>query len=192
MSPSPGPWDTAATDRLKLLWGRGMSGGDIAADLTAFFHRTFTRNGVIGKAHRMDLAERPSPINLATDPRATKRGPKPHLTIEQKRENRAAIVRARYHAKKAANGRIHPDAMKVDRPRAKKPIPPTAMVVMTGGPEPLETITLEEAQDRKGCLWPSGHRPHLTFCGRNKPVTSSYCPEHFARAWRPTPARVRA
>jgi GcrA cell cycle regulator len=50
-------WTDEKVDRLKELWGQGMSASEIAELLGEV-----SRNAVIGKAHRLGLSGRPSPI----------------------------------------------------------------------------------------------------------------------------------
>lgn len=51
-------WTDKRIDTLKKLWLEGLSASQIAARLG----EGVTRNAVIGKAHRLDLAARPSPV----------------------------------------------------------------------------------------------------------------------------------
>lgn len=50
-------WTDERVEKLRELWGRGMSASEIAEMLG-----DVTRNAVIGKAHRLGLSGRPSPI----------------------------------------------------------------------------------------------------------------------------------
>ncbi|MFM2045747.1 MAG: putative GcrA cell cycle regulator [Pseudomonadota bacterium] len=50
-------WTDERVEKLRELWGRGMSASEIADVLG-----NVTRNAVIGKAHRLGLSGRPSPI----------------------------------------------------------------------------------------------------------------------------------
>jgi GcrA cell cycle regulator len=50
-------WTDERVEQLKQLWGQGMSASEIADALG-----DVTRNAVIGKAHRLGLSGRPSPI----------------------------------------------------------------------------------------------------------------------------------
>lgn len=50
-------WTEDRVDLLKKLWSEGHSAGEIAKKLG-----DVSRNAVIGKAHRLQLASRPSPI----------------------------------------------------------------------------------------------------------------------------------
>lgn len=50
-------WTDARVDTLKSLWKKGLSASQIAEELGEV-----TRNAVIGKAHRLGLSSRPSPV----------------------------------------------------------------------------------------------------------------------------------
>jgi GcrA cell cycle regulator len=51
-------WTDKKIDTLKRLWGKGMTASQIAGELGD----GITRNAVIGKAHRLKLPSRPSPV----------------------------------------------------------------------------------------------------------------------------------
>ena len=55
-------WTDARVEQLTNLWIKGLSASKIADKLTGT-----TRNAVIGKAHRLGLKARPSPIKRETD-----------------------------------------------------------------------------------------------------------------------------
>jgi GcrA cell cycle regulator len=57
MEKDAGTWTEERVERLKELWSQGMSASEIAQILG-----DVTRNAVIGKAHRLGLSGRPSPI----------------------------------------------------------------------------------------------------------------------------------
>jgi GcrA cell cycle regulator len=57
MTTLPPAWTTDRVNALKKLWGQGKSASEIAEHLGGV-----TRNAVIGKAHRLGLSGRPSPI----------------------------------------------------------------------------------------------------------------------------------
>jgi len=50
-------WTDERIDQLRRLWGQGMTASQIAEDLGGV-----SRNAVIGKAHRLGLDARPSPV----------------------------------------------------------------------------------------------------------------------------------
>lgn len=49
-------WTIERTESLRTLWGAGISGATIARQLGC------TKNAVVGKAHRLGLKPRPSPV----------------------------------------------------------------------------------------------------------------------------------
>lgn len=55
-------WTEERIDQLKRLWGQGMTASQIAEDLGGV-----SRNAVIGKAHRLGLEARPSPVKGGGD-----------------------------------------------------------------------------------------------------------------------------
>jgi len=50
-------WTDERIEQLKRLWGQGMTASQIAEELGGV-----SRNAVIGKAHRLGLEARPSPV----------------------------------------------------------------------------------------------------------------------------------
>ena len=50
-------WTDERIDRLKKLWSKGVTASQIADELGGV-----SRNAVIGKAHRLGLQSRPSPV----------------------------------------------------------------------------------------------------------------------------------
>tara|TARA_Y100001935_G_C17231290_1_gene470551 strand:- start:507 stop:902 length:396 start_codon:yes stop_codon:yes gene_type:complete len=58
-------WTETRVDQLKQLWGDGLTASQIAEKLGGV-----SRNAVIGKAHRLGLSSRPSPIKRKMIPLA--------------------------------------------------------------------------------------------------------------------------
>ena len=65
-------WTDERIDRLKMLWASGLSASEIARDLGGV-----TRNAVLGKAHRMNLATRADPSMPRRITLPTPKAPKP-------------------------------------------------------------------------------------------------------------------
>ena len=55
-------WTDERIDRLKAMWAEGSTASQIAEDLGGV-----SRNAVIGKAHRLGLEARPSPVKAGED-----------------------------------------------------------------------------------------------------------------------------
>ena len=73
------PWTEERIDMLRELWAKGLSCSKIAAQLGGT-----TRNAVIGKAHRLGLESRPSPVTFSDGSGRTmrRRVTKAHKEIE--------------------------------------------------------------------------------------------------------------
>lgn len=81
-------WTDDRVAKLRELWDKGLSASQIAKELA----EGVTRNAVIGKAHRMNLASRPSPVKIDG-----KKKPAAKKTVEKK----AAPVKT-----KASGGKV--------------------------------------------------------------------------------------
>lgn len=161
-------WTDERIATLKKMWKEGKSAAEIAKTLG----KGVTRNAVIGKAHRMGLSGRPSPIKKPAP--VKKEAP-------AKKETAAAPARA---AKKSAPApKANPAlAKEVEELKSiqKSMIPP-------GGGVALIDLT------ERMCKWPIGdpREPDFTFCGRTNNTGTPYCAEHAAMAYQ-TSSRSRS
>ena len=71
-------WTDERIERLKALWSEGNTASQIADELGGV-----SRNAVIGKAHRLGLAARPSPVKAAEGAAKPKAAPAPDELIEE-------------------------------------------------------------------------------------------------------------
>lgn len=55
-------WTAKQEAMMRELWGKGMTARAIADAVNAATRSTFTRNAIIGKAKRLGLSGRPSPL----------------------------------------------------------------------------------------------------------------------------------
>ncbi len=65
-------WTDERIDRLKTMWTSGSTASQIADDLGGV-----SRNAVIGKAHRLGLESRPSPVKAGEEKDKAKKAPAP-------------------------------------------------------------------------------------------------------------------
>jgi GcrA cell cycle regulator len=65
-------WTDERIDQLKRMWEQGMTASQIAEELGGV-----SRNAVIGKAHRLGLQSRPSPVKPNDDPAPVTERPAP-------------------------------------------------------------------------------------------------------------------
>lgn len=158
-------WSPEVIEQLKALWRAGKSAGQIADVLPG----GFTRNSVIGKARRLGLDGRQSPI-IRTP------GPAQPLTPAQRMRKTRAARQAALAAQKAA-AEIAPE------PGPVWNIEPARR---EAAPLPGVLVTLMMLTDRI-CKWPIGdpRDEAFHFCGHASVVDSSYCREHHTRSRQP-------
>src|SRR3954465_14984192 len=65
-------WTEERIERLKKMWHDGATASQIADELGGV-----SRNAVIGKAHRLGLEQRPSPVKAGEEKEAKKPAPAP-------------------------------------------------------------------------------------------------------------------
>src|SRR5690242_8900412 len=65
-------WTDERIERLKKMWAQGATASQIADELGGV-----SRNAVIGKAHRLGLEQRPSPVKPGEEKEAKKAAPAP-------------------------------------------------------------------------------------------------------------------
>lgn len=166
-------WTDERIATLKKMWKEGKSAAEIAKTLG----KGVTRNAVIGKAHRMGLSGRPSPIKKPTPVKkepAAKKAP-PHKEAPAPKKSAPAPAPAR----EKANPALQKEAEELKK--IEKEIVP-----LGGG------VSLLELTERM-CKWPIGdpREPDFTFCGRGIRAGTPYCPDHAAMAYQ-TSSRGRA
>lgn len=86
-------WTETNCERLAELWGKGWSANQIALEMGC------SRNAVIGKAHRLGLPSRPSPINHTT-------GKHSRSQRRKKQDAKALLNLNREPPKEPGHGRI--------------------------------------------------------------------------------------
>ena len=149
-------WTDARIDLLRSSWEGGMTASQIAEVLG----EGVSRNAVIGKAHRLGLQARPSPVKGGG-------------------EAMVAEVVAASVAKPAPAARPAPAAVP---PRtAPAPVVKKAKPAVPGKPARTTLLDLSE----KVCKWPIGHPgdSDFHFCGKPSATGFPYCMDHCAVAY---------
>ncbi len=196
-------WTDERIERLKELWSRGITASQIAEELGGV-----SRNAVIGKAHRLGLQSRPSPVkpNEGEAAPAPKARTKPAI---EKAKAKPADPRA---ATQAAPAAPQPPAAPVaaapaapapqqpvirsigpggfvrqgpgDQQAPIPPAPPRRLVPAKPSPEVADKTSLLDLNDRI-CKWPIGHpgEPDFYFCGKPANPGFPYCVEHCGVAY---------
>ncbi len=196
-------WTEERIERLKSMWHEGATASEIAEKLGGV-----SRNAVIGKAHRLGLEARPSPVKpgeekehsagaapaKAATPKKAAPAPKPAPEAE------APQPAARAAAPQPQRQRPQPsgDNMQYrsvgpggfirqgpgDQQAPIPPAPPRRLVPAKPSPEVADKTSLLELNDRI-CKWPMGHpgEPDFHFCGEQANPGYPYCVAHCGVAY---------
>ncbi|UFN50483.1 GcrA cell cycle regulator [Roseomonas sp. OT10] len=155
-------WTAEAIETLQALWAEGHSTAEIGRRMG------ISKNAVVGKAHRLNLAARPSPIRREGEQAGTESPrrvatPAPAPAAE-------APVRAPAAPRPAASPRPQPAAP----PAPRAPVAPPAPVV-----RPFQRV------GARTCCWPIGEpgTPEFRFCTAEAAGGRPYCAEHAAIAY---------
>lgn len=185
-------WNDERIELLKTLWEKGLTASQIADKLG-----NVSRNAVIGKAHRLGLKSRPSPVKGDSEPpvkAAEKKTPSPVAEPAPRTASSAphAEASATTPAMKTAAPAPAPapSPAAASKPVAMRPAAPAAPVRPRG---PGEKVTLLDLND-KICKWPIGHpgEPDFQFCGRPVNPGFPYCTPHCAEAYQAQLPRDRS
>ncbi len=193
-------WNDERIDRLKEMWTKGMTASQIAEELGGV-----SRNAVIGKAHRLGLQARPSPVKpndheeekaaapAAEEAPARKAAAEPQPAVEadaapwedSDEEAPAAEVRKVPQPQIRSIGpggflRQNPGEQSSPIP----PAPPRRLVPAKPSAEVADKTSLLDLNERI-CKWPIGHpgEPDFHFCGKPSNPGFPYCVDHCGVAY---------
>ena len=143
-------WTDETIARLRSLWDEGHTTAEIGRRLG------ITKNAVVGKAHRLNLPARPSPIR-----RTAEDGRPPRRTSPRR-----------------IDGPTLPALAVTVAPRAAEPARPAPVLrPVPSTPRPAGRLT--------SCCWPIGEpgTPSFRFCSDVAVPGKPYCGEHAALAY---------
>jgi GcrA cell cycle regulator len=196
-------WTDDRIERLKKMWHDGATASQIADELGGV-----SRNAVIGKAHRLGLEQRPSPVKAGEEKDARKAAPaaaapkpapKPPAPAP-KREPVAAAPAGTAPQPATAAPAVNRSAPEMqyrsigpggfirqgpgDQQPPIPPAPPRRLVPAKPSPEVADKTGLLELNDRI-CKWPMGHpgEPDFHFCGQAANPGFPYCVQHCGVAY---------
>jgi GcrA cell cycle regulator len=162
-------WTDERVELLRKLWNDGLSASQVAAELGP----GVTRNAVIGKIHRLGLAER------------AKAPPSPRPRVAKTPRPQQPVARTQ-------SAPVMGNVALAFAPRPIMAITPqveAAEVVV-----PLTArVTLMELRESM-CRWPMGDptASEFRFCGAKSPIGSGpYCSHHASVAYQPAQDRRR-
>src|SRR3954471_18673078 len=190
-------WTDERIDRLKSLWTQGMTASQIADELGGV-----SRNAVIGKAHRLGLQSRPSPVKpnegmsdaapspfepeAEAGPAATEA--EPEAAAEAEPEAPSVEPAPPPAAPQPQIRSIGPGGFVRQAPGEQQspipPAPPRRLVPAKPSPEIADKTSLLDLNE-KICKWPIGHpgEPDFHFCGSPANPGFPYCVEHCGVAY---------
>lgn len=187
-------WTPERVDQLKIYFEAGLSCRDIAVNIGV------SRNAVIGKAHRLGLEARPSPVKggepasggtpapAAPAPapeRAAAPAPRPAPAPAPSTAAPAPMPAA---APQPMVRSIGPGGFQRQTPGEQStpiaPAPPRRLVPAKPSAEMADKTGLLDLND-KICKWPLGHpgEPDFHFCGEPINPGFPYCLEHCSIAY---------
>jgi GcrA cell cycle regulator len=198
-------WTEERIATLTKMWEGGSTASQIAEELGGV-----SRNAVIGKAHRLGLKSRPSPVK-ANEAAQEKAKPKKKDAKPAKAKERVSAAKPAAKAAPAAKPAVTsdgtprqplpnpaPDMPKIvsvgpggflrqgpgDQQAPIPPAPPRRLVPAKPSPEIADKTSLLDLNDRV-CRWPMGHpgEPDFHFCGEKVNPGFPYCVQHCGRAY---------
>jgi GcrA cell cycle regulator len=145
-------WTVEAIERLRALWAEGHSTAEIGRRMG------ISKNAVVGKAHRLNLPPRPSPIRRETTGDAA---PRPQPV----RAPRPAGIGPRLTLPTVA------------------PAPTPVLAAVTPSAPVVRSFPRFSAA--RACCWPIGEpgQPGFRFCSAEAMGGKPYCAEHAAVAY---------
>ncbi|WP_324742130.1 GcrA family cell cycle regulator [Tsuneonella sp. CC-YZS046] len=199
-------WTEERIATLTKMWEGGATASQIAEHLGGV-----SRNAVIGKAHRLGLKSRPSPVKpnegsaaKPKPPASAKKPPKPAAppaapaSLEAKPaapDAPSPSIEADTQSQPLPSPKANPRIVSVgpggflrqgpgDQQAPIPPAPPRRLVPAKPSPEIADKTSLLDLNDRV-CRWPMGHpgEPDFHFCGEKVNPGFPYCVEHCGRAY---------
>jgi len=157
-------WNAEAIDRLRALWAEGHSTAEIGRRMGV------SKNAVVGKAHRLNLPARPSPIRrdvvAAPRPGPARRHTLPPLRAALREPLPPMSVPTQQPMRRLDSVMTAPAPVAVARP-------------ISAAPRPFPRVGV------KSCCWPIGEpgTSGFTFCAADAMLAKPYCAEHAAIAY---------
>jgi GcrA cell cycle regulator len=190
-------WTDERIERLKKMWAQGATASQIADELGGV-----SRNAVIGKAHRLGLEQRPSPVKPGEEKEAKKPAAAPAAAAPKSAPKAEAPKPAPAAPQPRPGGQtgsprsgsevqyrsIGPGGFVRQGPGDQQapipPAPPRRLVPAKPSPEVADKTSLLDLNDRI-CKWPMGHpgEPDFHFCGQAANPGFPYCVEHCGVAY---------
>jgi GcrA cell cycle regulator len=162
-------WNDETIARLRALWAEGLSTAEIGRRMG------ISKNAVVGKAHRLLLASRPSPIRRDADGARTARPAAPRRVTGPTLPSLALATPVRDDAAQP-EVRPAPAARPPHHPAPPSQQRPLSVAVRTPNPERRRNLP---------CCWPIGEpgTRSFRFCDGESLAGKPYCETHAALAY---------
>lgn len=171
MTTNPGAWSDDRVGQLKLRWAQGWSASQVAKELNKLPGPPVSRNGVIGKVHRLRLPERAA---ASTPKKGAVMAPAKSRFLNKVEPHRTRAI-PKLPPKPVSDARPPSEPLEThDRPRPE--------LVDTSCTCSMDELTA------KRCKWPIGDpaTESFAYCGRDKPAEGGpYCAGHQEIAYVP-------
>lgn len=162
-------WNDEAIARIRALWSEGHSTAEIGRRMG------ISKNAVVGKAHRLNLPARPSPIRRGSG--------------EKRATTRATIRRVTGPTLPALESlpRIVEPAPVTPSVAVESPISTVVAMPPAKAPVMLRSVTSVHRPTGRvsSCCWPLGDpgTQQFRFCGDPTMPSKPYCHDHAALAY---------
>jgi GcrA cell cycle regulator len=170
-------WTPEAIEALRGYWAEGHSTAEIGRRMG------ISKNAVVGKAHRLSLPPRPSPIRREAMAAMSGQPEAPRVTAAAPvvAEAPAPVPPPPPVAQPAAVAPA-PVARPAPAPRPAAAVPPPARKPL---PVPNAVVRPFPRSSARTCCWPIGEpgTPDFRFCTGDAITGKPYCPEHAALAY---------
>jgi GcrA cell cycle regulator len=173
-------WTPEAIEALRGYWAEGHSTAEIGRRMG------ISKNAVVGKAHRLSLPPRPSPIRreaIAAQPTAPRPAVAPAAMMAAAPSAAAQVHSAPVAVAPSAPAPVAPPVMRAaaPAPRPAAPQPPARKPA----PVPNAIVRPFPRSSTRTCCWPIGEpgTPEFRFCTGDAITGKPYCPEHAALAY---------
>jgi GcrA cell cycle regulator len=173
-------WDEETIRNLKDLWTQGLSTAEIGRRLGV------SKNAIVGKAHRLDLDARPSPIRRDVAKSQPERQSSPRMGGPTLPPLASAVYPQALPVVGAAP-RLHTVVAPPPPPRPVAVAPPAPRPAPQ--PAPVRTVMqsspVQPRRSAPSCCWPIGEpgTKSFRFCDDTSVAGKPYCDEHARLAY---------
>ena len=191
-------WTEKVVEQLKQLWADGLSTAEIGR------HLGITKNAVIGKAHRLKLPSRPSPIRKTPKVKPIKPVSSKKTTTSKKTQATPtrSLSNTRRTQQSISPATATPPTIEKPQPKTNSPLPTEKITgkpstrKKKSSPPPVsvskskigKNAVLETEFSKRHsptCCWPLGEpgTPEFHFCGAPPLSGKPYCEKHCQIAY---------